>query len=46
MFVVKPSEIVPHIQDFVNVGDVVKAQILTLDKEDRKMSLGIKQLKA
>ena len=31
-------------QDFVNVGDVVKAQILTLDKEDRKMSLGIKQL--
>ena len=32
-------------QDFVNVGDTVKAQILTLDKEDRKMSLGIKQLK-
>ena len=31
-------------QDFVSVGDVVKAQILTLDKEDRKMSLGIKQL--
>ena len=31
-------------QDFVNVGDFVKAQILTLDKEDRKMSLGIKQL--
>lgn len=31
-------------QDFVTVGDVVKAQILTLDKEDRKMSLGIKQL--
>ena len=31
-------------QDFVAVGDVVKAQILTLDKEDRKMSLGIKQL--
>ena len=31
-------------QDFVSVGDVVKAQILTLDREDRKMSLGIKQL--
>ncbi|MAH19926.1 MAG: 30S ribosomal protein S1 [Flavobacteriaceae bacterium] len=31
-------------QDFVTVGDVVKAQIITLDKEDRKMSLGIKQL--
>jgi small subunit ribosomal protein S1 len=31
-------------QDFVNVGDVVDAQILTLDKEERKMSLGIKQL--
>ena len=31
-------------QDFVSVGDTVKAQILTLDKEDRKMSLGIKQL--
>ena len=31
-------------QDFVSVGDVVKAKILTLDREDRKMSLGIKQL--
>ena len=31
-------------QDFVSVGDVLKAQILTLDKDDRKMSLGIKQL--
>lgn len=31
-------------QDFVKVGDVVDAQILTLDREDRKMSLGIKQL--
>lgn len=31
-------------QDFVKVGDTVKAQILTLDREDRKMSLGIKQL--
>ena len=31
-------------QDFVKVGDEVEAVILTLDKEDRKMSLGIKQL--
>ncbi len=31
-------------QDFVTVGDKIKAQILTLDREDRKMSLGIKQL--
>jgi small subunit ribosomal protein S1 len=31
-------------QDFVSVGDEVEAQILTLDREDRKMSLGIKQL--
>ncbi|WP_370225462.1 30S ribosomal protein S1 [Mesoflavibacter sp.] len=30
--------------DFVNVGDEVEAVILTLDREDRKMSLGIKQL--
>ena len=30
--------------DFVNVGDEIYAQILTLDREDRKMSLGIKQL--
>ena len=32
-------------QDFMKVGDVVEAQILTLDRDDRKMSLGIKQLK-
>jgi small subunit ribosomal protein S1 len=32
-------------QDFMKVGDEVEAVILTLDKEDRKMSLGIKQLK-
>lgn len=32
-------------QDFMKVGDEVEAQILTLDREDRKMSLGIKQLK-
>jgi len=31
-------------QDFVNIGDEVEAQILTLDRESRKMSLGIKQL--
>jgi small subunit ribosomal protein S1 len=31
-------------QDFVKVGDKVKAQILSLDREDRKMSLGMKQL--
>ncbi|MCB4797916.1 30S ribosomal protein S1 [Neotamlana laminarinivorans] len=31
-------------QDFVAVGDEVEAVILTLDREDRKMSLGIKQL--
>ncbi|WGD34666.1 30S ribosomal protein S1 [Olleya sp. YS] len=30
--------------DFVNVGDEIDAVILTLDREDRKMSLGIKQL--
>ncbi|PMC11019.1 30S ribosomal protein S1 [Hoylesella timonensis] len=33
-------------QDFMHVGDEVEAVILTLDREDRKMSLGIKQLKA
>ena len=32
-------------QDFVKVGDKVEAVILTLDREERKMSLGIKQLK-
>ena len=31
-------------QDFVAVGDEIEAVILTLDREDRKMSLGIKQL--
>ncbi|MFT5601959.1 MAG: small subunit ribosomal protein S1 [Flavobacteriales bacterium] len=30
--------------DFLKIGDEVDAQILTLDREDRKMSLGIKQL--
>jgi small subunit ribosomal protein S1 len=33
-------------QDFMKVGDEIEAVILTLDREDRKMSLGIKQLKA
>lgn len=32
-------------QDFMKVGDTVEAVILTLDREERKMSLGIKQLK-
>jgi small subunit ribosomal protein S1 len=32
-------------QDFLSVGDEVEAQILTLDREERKMSLGIKQLR-
>ena len=32
-------------QDFLKVGDEVEASILTLDREERKMSLGIKQLK-
>ncbi len=31
-------------QDFVNVGDEVEAEILSVDRETRKMSLGIKQL--
>lgn len=31
-------------QDFLKVGDEVEAQVLTLDREARKMSLGIKQL--
>ena len=33
-------------QDFMKVGDEVEAVILTLNREERKMSLGIKQLKA
>ncbi|MCK4562157.1 MAG: S1 RNA-binding domain-containing protein, partial [Flavobacteriaceae bacterium] len=31
-------------QDFVKVGDEIEAKILTLNREERKMSLGIKQL--
>ena len=33
-------------QDFMKVGDEIEAVVLNLDREDRKMSLGIKQLKA
>ncbi|MCR5003438.1 MAG: 30S ribosomal protein S1 [Bacteroidales bacterium] len=33
-------------QEFLKVGDEVEAQILTLDRESRKMSLGLKQLQA
>ena len=33
-------------QDFMKVGDEVEAVVLTLDRDERKMSLGIKQLKA
>ena len=32
-------------QDFLKVGDEVEAVVLTLDREERKMSLGLKQLK-
>ena len=32
-------------QDFMKVGDEIEAVVLTLDREERKMSLGIKQLK-
>ncbi len=32
-------------QDFMKVGDEIEAVVLTLDREDRKMSLGIKQLR-
>jgi small subunit ribosomal protein S1 len=31
-------------QDFLSVGDELEAVVLTMDREDRKMSLGIKQL--
>jgi len=32
-------------QDFLKVGDEIEAMVLTLDRSERKMSLGIKQLK-
>lgn len=31
-------------QEFLKVGDEIEAQVLTLDRDDRKMSLGVKQL--
>ncbi len=31
-------------QDFMNIGDTVESVVLTLDRDERKMSLGIKQL--
>ena len=31
-------------QDFFNIGDEIEAKILTFDREERKMSLGVKQL--
>jgi len=31
-------------QEFLKVGDEIEAEVLTLDREERKMSLGIKQL--
>jgi len=31
-------------QDFINIGDELEAVVLTLDRDERKMSLGIKQL--
>jgi small subunit ribosomal protein S1 len=33
-------------QDFMKTGDEIEAVVLTLDREERKMSLGVKQLKA
>jgi len=33
-------------QDFLKVGDEIETVILTLDRDERKMSLGVKQLKA
>jgi small subunit ribosomal protein S1 len=33
-------------QDFIKVGDEIEAVVLTLDRDERKMSLGIKQLKS
>jgi small subunit ribosomal protein S1 len=31
-------------QEFLKVGDEIEAQVLTLDRDERKMSLGVKQL--
>ncbi len=40
------SQHVRSANDILKVGDEVEAQILTLDRAERKMSLGLKQLKA
>ncbi|GHU93982.1 30S ribosomal protein S1 [Bacteroidia bacterium] len=39
------SQHLRNAQDFLKVGDEVEVVVLTLDREERKMSLGIKQLK-
>ncbi len=39
------SQHVRSAQDFLKVGDEIEAVVLTLDREERKMSLGLKQLK-
>ncbi len=39
------SQHIRSAQDYMKVGDEVEAVILTLDREERKMSLGVKQLK-
>ncbi|MCM1309764.1 MAG: 30S ribosomal protein S1 [Bacteroides sp.] len=39
------SQHVRSAQDFLKVGDEIEAVILTLDRDERKMSLGLKQLK-
>ena len=38
------STLLRSAQDFFNVGDEIEAKILTFDREERKMSLGVKQL--
>jgi len=38
------SQHIRNPQDFVKIGDEVEAVVLTLDRDERKMSLGIKQL--
>ncbi len=40
------SQHIRSAQDYMKVGDQVEAVVLTLDREERKMSLGVKQLKA
>ncbi len=40
------SQHIRSAQDYMKVGDEVEAVILTLDRDERKMSLGVKQLKA